>query len=122
MPTPRDPVQIDLEEWLACHALEGDPFDALDRDPTPDEEEPAPELGAELAADEPPIFGRTMAGRCATGAERDRGARVHAVADDRFPSFAAALCGAAPGRRGNGWTAATPAPIDCPRCARRLSR
>ena len=65
-----------------------------------------------------------MSGRCSNGAERDAGQLVHAIRSVGFPGWRPAVCGAAPGRKGNGWsesdaglfTAAT-----CRRCLRRLS-
>lgn len=62
-----------------------------------------------------------LAGRCADGAERDRGRRAHALpvnaagrVDDR------ALCGAAPGRRSAGWSSWDEQAVTCPRCLVRL--
>jgi len=62
------------------------------------------------------LKGLYMLGRCANGAERDKGRIVHAV----WSSLA--LCGRAPGRRSAGWTeyARPLADVNCPRCRRKL--
>lgn len=58
-----------------------------------------------------------LAGRCANGAERDGGARYHAV-----PASGAALCGAKPGRRSAGWSPYEGPAVSCPRCLARQAR
>lgn len=61
-----------------------------------------------------------MIGRCATGAERDKGARFHAVPEGT--GWQPALCGASPGRRGNGWSPYQGDGVTCPRCLSRMER
>lgn len=61
---------------------------------------------------------RQMTGRCFNGAERDRGRLYHAVALDSRP-WDAALCGAKPGMRGNGWSDYIGEAVTCPRCLRK---
>jgi hypothetical protein len=55
---------------------------------------------------------RQMAGRCANGAERDHGARWHAI----NAYTGKALCGATPGRRSAGWSMYRGESVTCPRC------
>ena len=52
-----------------------------------------------------------LAGRCSSGAERDRGKLTHAVPVDERK----ALCGARPGRQSAGW-AFVEGPVTCKRC------
>ena len=56
-----------------------------------------------------------LSGRCANGAERDGGRRLHVIEEDSV--YGRAVCGARPGKRSNGWDevdgAETPT---CPRC------
>ena len=57
-----------------------------------------------------PVLAR-LAGQCASGAERDGGARIHAVVAGR------GVCGAMPGRRSVGWIEVDGAEQPtCPRC------
>lgn len=56
-------------------------------------------------------------GRCANGAERDRGTQWHAVQY----GFLAALCGTTPGRRSD-WSLHTGGAVTCPRCLRKIVR
>lgn len=60
-------------------------------------------------------------GRARNGAHRDAGTIVHAVTDFDFPSWDKAVCGAEPGRRGNGWTDSTNE-INCPKCLKKLAQ
>lgn len=63
-------------------------------------------------------------GRAWNASHRDAGIIVHAVKP--LPPtttgdwFTKALCGAEPGRRGNGW-AKSNAEINCPKCLKKLS-
>ena len=57
---------------------------------------------------------RQLAGRCANGAERDHGARWHAI--DTISGRA--LCSASPGRRSAGWSMYRGEEVTCPRCAK----
>jgi len=69
----------------------------------------------------------TLAGRCANGYERDRGAVVHAVPcserEQQFGinAYARALCGKTHGARSAGWSSRPGAALTCPTCARRAS-
>jgi len=70
----------------------------------------------------------TLTGRCANGAERDRGKLYHAVPIgninlDTFhdSNWGKAMCGAEPGRRSNGWSDCKGREVTCPRCAKRLA-
>jgi hypothetical protein len=66
-----------------------------------------------------------LAGRCANGAERDRGIRFHARRLDKDCSTSwIALCGYSPGRMSAGWSDCKPLDrlVTCPRCKQRLSR
>lgn len=105
-----DPEQIDVEDWLAAT----EPVEAFETDPE------LPELGAEINEDEPQEpRSRVMTGRGRNGAERDRGRLVHLVFGEAYPGFyGPALCGARPGRKGNGWSAPLEKPATCPRCIR----
>lgn len=62
---------------------------------------------------------RRMTGRCASGAERDRGRLYHAVPAHGH-GWTKALCGAQPGRRGNGWSDCPGAEVTCPGCLRSI--
>jgi len=61
-----------------------------------------------------------MTGRCANGAERDGGRRVHVVRGRS--DWAPALCGAQPGWKGNGWSEHKYTEATCPRCIERLKK
>ena len=68
---------------------------------------------------------RSLAGRCANGAELDHGTRFHAlkaigvIGDDTNT----ALCGAKPGRRSVGWTTwGSDQAVTCPKCLKKLER
>jgi len=64
-----------------------------------------------------------MTGRCRTGMERDGGTLYHAVnINEDYPSWKTALCGAKPGRTGNGWSSSTGEKITCSRCNKRLEK
>lgn len=65
---------------------------------------------------------RRMAGRCAIGAERDGGVRYHAVDEEIWQRWGAALCGATPGRLGNGWSVYPGDDVTCPRCIKKLAK
>ena len=57
-----------------------------------------------------------LGGRCANGAERDRGSLIHAVP----VQSATAICGATYGCRSAGWFSEPDAPITCPKCLHKL--
>jgi hypothetical protein len=62
-----------------------------------------------------------MLGRCANGAERDKGVLIHAVP---VPGWKA-LCGKQPGRRSAGWASHPDQEhplndVNCPRCAKKM--
>jgi hypothetical protein len=58
-----------------------------------------------------------LLGRCANGAERDKGKLVHAV-----PDSGVALCGATYGSRSAGWSREEDGQmVTCPRCLRRAT-
>jgi len=65
-----------------------------------------------------------LTGRCADGAERDKGKLRHAGPQGRQ----VAPCGAKPGRRSAGWHEPgdaidhTDHPVNCPRCLKKLAR
>ena len=60
---------------------------------------------------------RAKTGRCANGSERDAGTVFHAVESGRFPCWDKALCGTAPGKKGNGWQLQTLLhSVTCKRC------
>lgn len=61
-----------------------------------------------------------MTGRCANGAERDKGSRWHAVPAGH--PWIKAVCGAQPGQRGNGWSDYPGDAVTCPRCLKVTSR
>ena len=70
---------------------------------------------------------RSMAGRCANGAERDHGTRFHALPFDGTTEWgddtSRAICGAEPGRRSVGWSSwGSDHEVTCPRCLARLAR
>lgn len=63
-----------------------------------------------------------LAGRCANGAERDKGRIYHAVP----VGSRRALCGAEPGPRSAGWAPWNPEDsadqdVTCPRCRKKLA-
>lgn len=60
--------------------------------------------------------GRTLSGRCATGAERGRGKLVHAVKGTAYPWYRPAMCGAKPGRLSAGWSEQVNEPVTCSKC------
>ena len=65
---------------------------------------------------------RTMVGRVRTDRERS-GHVAHAIAgDDPGSSYRPALCGAAPGRRGNGWALYESPLVTCPKCLAKLAK
>lgn len=70
----------------------------------------------------PQIYLLRMTGRCANGFERDGGRLVHAIKSVSFPGWGAALCGAKPGSKGNGWSEHKQAAATCPRCLRKLAQ
>jgi hypothetical protein len=60
---------------------------------------------------------RSLAGRCANGAELDHGTRNHTLIGDTWT----AACGAKPGRRSVGWVMPWPdRTATCPRCLKKL--
>ena len=65
-------------------------------------------------------------GRCFNGAERDGGTIQHIV--PVLPSgcggdwFSTALCGAEPGRRGNGWSKNVYGNNLCPKCLKKINQ
>lgn len=64
---------------------------------------------------------RYMAGKCASGAQRDTGPRWHAVPEGAFHTHQA-LCGRSPAIQ---WSDPRPIeerPVTCPSCLRRLKR
>lgn len=66
-------------------------------------------------------YPRIKSGRCANGAERDQGTVTHAVPDDSHPSWKKALCGTAPGYRGNGWKEVDARDrVTCARCLKKM--
>ena len=69
------------------------------------------------------VYYLSMSGRCANGFERDSGRLIHAIRSVGFPGWKPAVCGATPGRKGNGWseTFTTATTATCPRCQRKLS-
>lgn len=70
------------------------------------------------------VYAVRMTGRCANGAERDGGKLVHIVdlPEGVKPAWQPAICGKAPGRKGNGWSEHLNAidDVSCPRCRKRL--
>ena len=64
------------------------------------------------------VYAAYMLGRCANGAERDKGRIIHAR--DGW----IALCGRQPGRRSAGWSQQPLglADINCPKCLSRMFR
>lgn len=70
-----------------------------------------------------PLYPVAKPGRCANGAQRDRGAVVHAIGDGSglaSVSMVPALCGTRPGRLSAGWQRAA-GPVTCPRCLKRAA-
>lgn len=67
-----------------------------------------------------------LSGRCADGAQRDAGRRIHVVLSEtgEAPAWGRALCGARPGRRsGCGFVEVDGAEAPtCPRCAAAIER
>jgi hypothetical protein len=67
-----------------------------------------------------------LTGRCANGAERDGGRRVHVVPTqwpvESGPAWGRALCGLRPGRLSNGFVEVEAEAATCPTCARRARR
>ena len=64
---------------------------------------------------------RSLAGRCASGAERDHGTRFHALPIEGGRVSGRALCGAAPGRRSAGWSEwGHGEAVTCTRCLEKL--
>jgi hypothetical protein len=66
-----------------------------------------------------PLLPLRMTGRCASGAEPDGGAIFHAVPEAERYRWGKALCGAKPGRRGNGWDQYPGGAVTCPRCLKK---
>lgn len=65
---------------------------------------------------------RQMTGKCANGAERDRGKLYHAVQATGGP-FAKSVCGSVPGHRyGSGWSATIGEAVTCVRCIAKLEK
>jgi hypothetical protein len=57
-----------------------------------------------------------LTGRGRTGTD-STGPLIHAVdTDDSYPNFTTAVCGAAPGRRSNGWSEYRADTATCPKC------
>lgn len=76
------------------------------------------EAEAALAAKKPVYETSRLAGRCANGAERDRGSIWHAVAR----GSAHAVCGKTYGRHSGGWCEAqNNEAVTCPRCLKKLA-
>lgn len=67
------------------------------------------------------ISARKKSGRAFNGAHRDAGVIIHAVPDDRFPSWKKALCGAVPGRKGNGWSDPVDDDVTCGKCLNKIN-
>jgi hypothetical protein len=64
---------------------------------------------------------RSLAGRCANGAERDHGRLHHALPFTRDGISHKALCGATPGPRSAGWsTWGQGEKVTCERCLRKM--
>ena len=64
---------------------------------------------------------RSLAGRCANGAERDHGTRFHALPITGQRIKGRALCGAAPSGRSAGWSEwGHGEPVTCPRCIQKI--
>lgn len=86
------------------------------------------EQQAEVATTSPAIVKQVLpavkVGRCFNGAERDRGTIVHLVpplpVGCNGDWFTKALCGAEPGRRGNGWGKVNK-DATCPKCLKRYA-
>lgn len=58
-----------------------------------------------------------LTGRCADGAERDKGTLCHAVVNEYR-----ALCGAKPGRLSAGWSPHASDTVTCEKCKRAILR
>ena len=73
------------------------------------------------------IVPAVLAGRCANGFERGKGAVVHSVLasenEIRFGinSYTRALCGKTHGSRSAGWSIRREAEVNCPRCMKALA-
>lgn len=93
------------------------PFDCVDPD-CDDQEECHVREHWRLRGYEP----LRMSGTCRNGAERDSGRLSHAVAIDANRGWARALCGARPGKRGNGWSEHVEREVTCVRCITRMVR
>ena len=63
----------------------------------------------------------TLAGRCLSGCERDRGSVVHAVSGSGLWLSATSLCGKTHGKRSAGWSDRFGEPVNCPRCLKKLA-
>lgn len=59
-----------------------------------------------------------LTGRCANGAERDRGRRAHALPHGSYY----ALCGATYGKRSAGWSTYDEPEVNCPRCLKKMEQ
>lgn len=74
-----------------------------------------------------PVLAR-LTGRCADGAERDGGRRIHVIPVEpghvlRRTLWGTAVCGAKPGRLSNGWVEVDGAEVPtCPACVKRTAR
>jgi hypothetical protein len=62
----------------------------------------------------------SMSGMCRNGFERDSGRLFHAVPGNKR-GWTRAVCGATPGKRGNGWSETPGAKVTCPRCLKKLA-
>lgn len=60
----------------------------------------------------------SMTGRCRSGSDQT-GQLYHAVPPGHM--FGKALCGKAPGKRGNGWSCYPGQKVTCPACIKKLS-
>lgn len=68
---------------------------------------------------------RKMTGRCCNGAERDGGFRSHLVdipENENGFHFQKAVCGAKPGKRGNGWSDYDELKVTCPKCLLKIQK
>lgn len=63
----------------------------------------------------------TMTGRCSNGFQRDAGKLWHAVRSTGG-DWTKAICGAVPGKRGNGWSMLLGKKVTCPRCLKKLAK
>lgn len=65
---------------------------------------------------------RKKSGRAFNGSARDAGAVTHAVEDDGYPSWTAALCKTVPGYRGGGWQEPEKGgSVSCRRCIKAMN-